>query len=546
MVSARIRFPGDDRDLTRVDVALVMESTYPFLKGGVSAVVHDIICHNPDITFGIIHTTWDSGSPLNDLYGMPANVLWVDVIYLSLEETRESFGAAMSGRTREKDAERLYHALELGREGDSEPLLSVYDDLVNPLTRKRRLWPALQTKATMERVLSFVGHADDISLGEAFWQVRDFFSLAFALVDRVQPPADVYHAHTTGYASLIAAAGAHQRGGRFLLTEHNLYVRDIVNILLDRPLNLNIDQNAEELARNTKERMWVRWWLRIGKLLYPFAEKSTYLYPQIIDYAEILGSERSRAEVVPNGVVWDKFAPVREARQLVLKDITAKQQWRIACIARVVPIKGILELIDAVASLADRGVDNITVDVLGPTEEIPDYYHQCVAKVAELGLGDRIRFRGTVVIHEELQAYDALILSSFNEGQPIVVLEAMAGGLPVLGTDVGGMTQLVTDPLPDSSGVDIGPCGRLVEAGDGVGLADLMVEMCASPDLYLTWQQNSLDRVRTIFLMPDVMGRYNSLYRELKARASTLTRRDLTSKKRGLLSRAFGGGHRDG
>lgn len=162
MVSARIRFPGDDRDLTRVDVALVMESTYPFLKGGVSAVVHDIICHNPDITFGIIHTTWDSGSPLNDLYGMPANVLWVDVIYLSLEETRESFGAAMSGRTREKDAERLYHALELGREGDSEPLLSVYDDLVNPLTRKRRLWPALQTKATMERVLSFVGHAADI------------------------------------------------------------------------------------------------------------------------------------------------------------------------------------------------------------------------------------------------------------------------------------------------------------------------------------------------------------------------------------------------
>ena len=38
-----------------VDVAIVMESTYPYLKGGVSAVVHDIITGNPDLTFGIIH-----------------------------------------------------------------------------------------------------------------------------------------------------------------------------------------------------------------------------------------------------------------------------------------------------------------------------------------------------------------------------------------------------------------------------------------------------------------------------------------------------------
>ena len=69
-----------------VDVAIVMESTYPYLKGGVSAVVHDIITGNPDLTFGIIHITWDSHSPLKDLYGMPDNVAWVKVLYLSMEE----------------------------------------------------------------------------------------------------------------------------------------------------------------------------------------------------------------------------------------------------------------------------------------------------------------------------------------------------------------------------------------------------------------------------------------------------------------------------
>lgn len=534
MVNAIIRLPGDNQDLPRVDVALVMESTYPFLKGGVSAVVHDIITHNPDIMFGIIHTTWDSSSPLEDLYGMPDNIRWVDVIYLSLDENRQGFNNAMMGKVSEEIAENFFHAVDGCLSGDYDGIENLYDETVNPLTRQHRLWPMLQSQATMTRVLEFVGDSTDISLGEAFWQVRDFFSLAYALLDRVQPPADVYHAHTTGYASLIAAAGAHQRGGRFLLTEHNLYVRDIINILLERPLNLNVGRNADSLARNTNERLWVRWWLSIGRILYPLADKSTYLFPQIIDHAEKLGASREHAEVVPNGVEWEKFSTVREARADTLSAITTDREWQIACIARVVPIKGILELIDAVAILEERGVDNITVDVLGPTEEIPSYFEKCQAKIEQLGLQEKIRFIGTVVIHEELQKYDALILSSFNEGQPIVVLEAMAGGLPVLGTDVGGMKQLVTDPLPDSSGRIIGPCGRLVDPGDSIGLANLLIEMCSSPELYVEWHHASLDRVRTIFLMPDVMARYNALYRQLMELATTRTERDLGSTRKGI------------
>ena len=42
-----------------VDVAIVTESTYPYLTGGLSAVVHDIVTGNQDLTFGIIHITWD-------------------------------------------------------------------------------------------------------------------------------------------------------------------------------------------------------------------------------------------------------------------------------------------------------------------------------------------------------------------------------------------------------------------------------------------------------------------------------------------------------
>ena len=95
-----------DPDFSDVDVAIVMESTYPYLKGGVSAVVHDIILGNPDLDFGIIHLAWDSAAPSEDLYGMPENVKWVKTRYLAMTEHAEFLSAKVgdlhlsSGRRR--------------------------------------------------------------------------------------------------------------------------------------------------------------------------------------------------------------------------------------------------------------------------------------------------------------------------------------------------------------------------------------------------------------------------------------------------------------
>ena len=106
-----------DPDYPDVDVAIVMESTYPYLKGGVSSVVHDIVSENPDLTFGIIHIAWDSNSPQEDLYGVPENVKWVRVIYLSMEEFKEEFAhdcdpthLRMNARQRKKLVRRILEA----------------------------------------------------------------------------------------------------------------------------------------------------------------------------------------------------------------------------------------------------------------------------------------------------------------------------------------------------------------------------------------------------------------------------------------------------
>lgn len=520
-----LRLPGDDRELPLVDVAIVMESTYPFLKGGVSAVVHDIITHNPDITFGIIHITWDTRAPSEDLYGMPANVQWVDVLYLSLEENGADFRAAVENPHEDQQVTQFIDAIQAALTGHYAPLRQLYLDAVNPQTRTWRLWSVLVDRRFMEAAVHATRGATDISLGELFWLMRDFFSLAYSLLDRVHPPARVYHAHTTGYASLVSAAAKIQNDGAFLLTEHNLYVRDTVNTLLNRPMNLPVTMQSHELhAGSTVEKFWTRWWTVLGAMLYPEADHITYLYPNAITEAADLGGDRSKSEILPNGIVWEEFDYARARRREAIETLDARRTWRLACIARVVPIKGIIELIDTVALIVERGVDNVVVDVLGPTEHVPEYYEQCLARIREHGLEGRVTLRGTVAVRDVLHDYDALILTSFNEGQPVVVLESMVMGLPVLGTDVGGMDQLVIDHLTDTDGRTIGPCGDLVQPGDVVGLADMVERMVANPDLYRTWSANALDRLRTVFLMESIMVRYNAIYRRLGAQPERATR----------------------
>ena len=129
--------PGEhytDPEYPDVDVAIIMESTYPYLKGGVSAVVHDIVSENPDLSFGIIHIAWDKNSPHEDLYGMPKNVKWVKVIYLSLDVNRAAFAAEcdpdnlhMKMPQRRELADRLIQGFNALIAGDVNPLWKLYD-----------------------------------------------------------------------------------------------------------------------------------------------------------------------------------------------------------------------------------------------------------------------------------------------------------------------------------------------------------------------------------------------------------------------------------
>ncbi|MDN3483585.1 GT4 family glycosyltransferase PelF [Arthrobacter sp. APC 3897] len=506
-----------------VDVAIVMESTYPYLKGGVSAVVHDIVTHNPDLTYGIIHITWDSNAPSEDLYGMPENVLWVRPVYLSMQEHRHDFmkvsakDLGMDAGQRSALAHRLFDALyALSEDREVEPLWDLIDEGFNERTRTYPLWALLGTREFMEALAVRMPQLN-LSLANSFWTLRNFLSLAFAILGETMPRASVYHAHTTGYASLLGAAAARDHGTSFLLTEHNLYVRDTVNTLLDRNMALSITSEDYRTFDVTHEqRAWMAWWTEMGHFCYPSASLITYLYPTAITEAAHLGTDIDKAVVVPNAMVIEEFEEKYRARLAAREQLVRNgdnHTWNLVYIARVVPIKGLLDLLSSIDVLRRDGFPNLHLDVLGPTEHVPEYYEACLAKIEALDLDDHITIHGTVNVRDRLDQFDLLVLPSYNEGQPIVVLEAMAAGIPTVGTDVGGMRQLISDELATNDGRMVGPCGELVPAGDVNTMAEKIRAVIGNMELYVDHADNARTRVEEFFQMHEIMSSYNGIYR---------------------------------
>ena len=141
-------------------------------------------------------------------------------------------------------------------------------------------------------------------------------------------------------------------------------------------------------------------------------------------------------------------------------DVPIPEQPILACVGRLAEQKGQLVLVEAVARLRGEGLA-LQVALVGDGEMRPEIEHA----IARHGLADVIRITGWLSseqVRQELSHARALVLPSFAEGLPVVVMEAMALQRPVVATWIAGIPELVQD----------GRCGWLVPAGSIEALAD--------------------------------------------------------------------------
>ncbi|MCB0182747.1 MAG: glycosyltransferase [Caldilineaceae bacterium] len=211
---------------------------------------------------------------------------------------------------------------------------------------------------------------------------------------------------------------------------------------------------------------------------------------------------RNHFEIIPNTVDTDQFALA-----VVSNDTTAPGEnthvrgiIKLLCVANMPDseVKGHPYLFQALAML--QGEINWHLDLIGDGPKQADYQMM----VQELGLTDRIMFHGyqpKEVIARAMQEADIFVLASIWDNMPCVLVEAMATGLPIVATNVGGIPEVVTTDV-----------GLLAEPRDAQSLYMAIVQMASSLHRY---PQERLATIAQQYSMETIGRRIDEIYRRL-------------------------------
>lgn len=160
-----------------------------------------------------------------------------------------------------------------------------------------------------------------------------------------------------------------------------------------------------------------------------------------------LGVSPEKTRVVGNGVDAARFRPIDRNAARAALSLPESAQVMVS-VGGLCERKGFHRVIDCLPALRAQGIDVHLLVVGGPSPE-GDWTDRLHAQVRQLGLQDRVHFTGPVPaddLHRVLSAADVFVLATRNEGWANVFLEAMACGLPVVTTDVGGNAEVVSRP----------------------------------------------------------------------------------------------------
>lgn len=217
-------------------------------------------------------------------------------------------------------------------------------------------------------------------------------------------------------------------------------------------------------------------------------------------------ADPTKLRVIYNGIETQSFQahPIHDSPDSVFHQARSSREPRICSIGRVAYEKGYDLLIDA-AALVVKAYPGARFSVYGPFED-ELHYQQLLQQVRRLNLEDVFHFEGhTDDAKDQLTATDLLVVSSKSEGGPLVVLEAMAAGKPVVSTRCGGPEEFILD----------GTTGYLVPLGDPRALADAIIRVLRDPEQARIMGQKGLERVRQHFDIRYTAEQYEALYRDV-------------------------------
>lgn len=256
--------------------------------------------------------------------------------------------------------------------------------------------------------------------------------------------AKIVHAHGHPYlSSMLAGKLAKHYGKPFVLTQHNTFID--YNNIFDQVERVND--------------------LTVGKQCLREADKIIAISNATKNYVLSLGAKPGKVTVIHNGVDLHRFKPLPNVKSEMRKKLGIPLEAKVVLtVRRLVYKNGIDTLIDS-AKIAVQKNPKIVFLAVGKGPDMGSVQQQ----IKQMGLEDNFKLTGFVP-DEELHLYyntaDLFVLpSKSGEGLPLVAQEAMACGLPVVATNVGGISEIMVKGY-----------GKLVPANNSELLADAIAE----------------------------------------------------------------------
>lgn len=225
---------------------------------------------------------------------------------------------------------------------------------------------------------------------------------------------------------------------------------------------------------------------------------SSYMKQQLLSIAP---DSAEKIQIIPMGVDPEKYHDVGNP------DLNRKFESNrvILSVGRLIDWKGTIYLIDAMPLVLQR-YPNALLLIIGSGPEM----EHLVQRVHQLTLEENVTFLG-VVSNEDLQAYyhaaDVFVLPSINksgktEGLGVVLLEAMASGCPVIGSNVGGIPDIIRDEEN----------GFLVPEQDPSVLAERIVRIFSDANLREKFRKNGHSRIEESYTWDTIAERFSEVY----------------------------------
>lgn len=462
-------------------ICLILEGAYPYIAGGVSSWLQQLVTVMKDYRFKIL-TIMASKDQVGSLkYTFPPNIIEFRTIYLfdflSLEKTSKR-------RIRLSAAERE----ELKK-------FIFFDSSVDWRVITRLVCEPEKVGNTIDFLLSeiFLDQLTDLyserfseeGFTIFFWTFRSMLATLVSVMQQPLPDADVYHAISTGYAGLLGLIAKFKNERPFLLTEHGIYAREREEEIL-----------KADWVQGIYKKLWIDYFYFLSQGAYDSCDLSIALYEHNSKIQKSLGVAPQSAYVIPNGVNIEGFPKHKEEHA----------GMNIGAILRVVPIKDVKTLIKAFSYVYAK-YDDTVLYIIGPDEEDEDYAKECHDLIEELDLKEQCIFTGQVNIKEYMPRLDVIVLTSISEAQPLVILESYACATAVVASDVGSCRELV-----EGKGDGFGDGGIITKPVSPRETADAIIYLYEHPDQRKQYGLNGLERAKVLYSREAVFDAYDEIY----------------------------------